>query len=426
MSWNITGAEFDNLRIPLMDSYNAQALAHVGYIIAFIIGVMPLLAKIDFKNFYDWSKIKRVIIYSFFGTVLSLIIYFSYRTVFWFWMGSEVLFVTIPDAASMNTPTATAGIQSWLLQYFANNAKSSSHIIATFFSNIGIIFSVILLTSVFLGIAWLIDFLLRKRKGKVETTSDNNGSNIAVKEPTKQSNTQGLLEKRFSRVQDRERIKETEVSRNEEIRAIFIFGLLAIFAYVKSQYPTLMLVYPNGSFDLIPIINILIILWSLYAFFMVLGLSTDSLGKSASIFRDISTAFLQYSYFVLGLFVFLFGFTIYGSRFFLTLLLIVAIFAISIVLYLDGRPKRENKLLSFNLSDLKKYKLQILGFIFLFASTMMVYFPLYYPESFLASWLSSFIMFVIAVISVTLILIIQKLKEEKKSKTDSQLKVSNK
>ena len=55
------------------------------------------------------------------------------------------------------------------------------------------------------------------------------------------------------------------------------------------------------SFDLVSSLDIIIVLWSFYAFFMVLALSKDFLGEIASnIFREISTAFLQFNFIALA------------------------------------------------------------------------------------------------------------------------------
>lgn len=193
-----------------------------------------------------------------------------------------------------------------------------------------------------------------------------------------------------------------QVTRNEEIRAIFIFGLLAVFAYVKTQYKTLTLVYPNGSFNLIPVINILIILWSLYAFFMVLGLSRDAIGKPASdTFRRFSPMFLQYSFILLGVFGFLFGIVVYGSRIlFILFIMLVAVIS-GLYVHFKNRPKGSHvKRLSLR-EYLKSEKIKkdipfILGLIFLLSVTVVFQ----YPNSWFASTVIIWTAFVVAVATV--------------------------
>ena len=208
-----------------------------------------------------------------------------------------------------------------------------------------------------------------------------------------------------------------KVSRNEEIRAIFIFGLLAVFAYVKVQYPTLTLTYPNGSFNLVPLINIIIIFWSLYALFMVLGLSEDTIGKSfANIFRSGSKLFLQYSFMFMGIFSFLFGLIVYGLRILLALFIVLTALIVGLYVRSNKKTNRSNKGLS--LKDLKEYfksgKVKkdlplISGLVFLFSIIVI----LYYPESWFASSVIIFIAFVVAVVTVSLFIAFQKTKDDK-------------
>ncbi len=210
---------------------------------------------------------------------------------------------------------------------------------------------------------------------------------------------------------------DEKVSRNEEIRALFIFGLLAVFAAIRVQYSTLTLTYPYGTINLVPVIDIIIILWSLYAFFMVLGLSEDTIGKSAAdTFRGVSMIFLRYSYLTLGTFLVPFGLIVYGLRIIFVLFIILAAVIVFLYVQFSKRPKRLHKRLS--LKDLKKSlkaKVKkefssILGLAFLFSATVV----LAYPESWFASPAIFFIAFVIAVITVSLMVAFQKSKTNNK------------
>jgi hypothetical protein len=205
-----------------------------------------------------------------------------------------------------------------------------------------------------------------------------------------------------------------EVSRNEEIRAIFIFGLLAVFAYVKIQYPTLKIGYPYGTINLIPLIDIVIILWSLYAFFMVLGLSKDAIGKSATVFRFNATFFLQYSFIILGFFGVLFGFLIYGVRLILLLFMIASTVIIGLFFHFIKRTKPSNERLSFKdfkefLSKIKNYRSFISGLVLLSSVTIV----LYYPNNWFGSTAVIISFFGVAVVCVGLILIFQNNKTDK-------------
>ena len=197
-----------------------------------------------------------------------------------------------------------------------------------------------------------------------------------------------------------------KVSRNEELRAIFIFGLLAVFAYVKVQYPTLTLTYPNGSINLIPLINIIIIFWSLYALFMVLGLSEDTIGKSlANTLRRGSKLFLQYSFMFMGIFSFLFGLIVYGLRMLLVLFIVLTVLIVGLYVRSNKKTNRSDKGLS--LKTLKQY-FKSGESVFLFSIIV----TLYYPESWFASSAIVFIAFVVAVVTGSLILAFQKSKDE--------------
>jgi hypothetical protein len=99
--------------------------------------------------------------------------------------------------------------------------------------------------------------------------------------------------------------------RREELRGLFTLGLLAVLVVIRFQNEKLPVKIGQSSIDFIPFINFTIILWSLYAFFMVLGLSDDVIGNSlAEMFRNLSkyclrldfilSAILGTLYFILG------------------------------------------------------------------------------------------------------------------------------
>jgi len=64
---------------------------------------------------------------------------------------------------------------------------------------------------------------------------------------------------------------KTELKR-EELRGLFVLGLLAILIVIRFQNEKLMVTMGESSFDFIPLITITIVWWSMYALFMVLGL----------------------------------------------------------------------------------------------------------------------------------------------------------
>lgn len=89
--------------------------------------------------------------------------------------------------------------------------------------------------------------------------------------------------------------------RREEVRGLFVLGLLAVLVVVRFQSEKLMVPIGESSFDLMPLMDITIILLSLYAFFMVLGISDDVIGKTlAEWFRNISKLFLRLDFILTG------------------------------------------------------------------------------------------------------------------------------
>lgn len=88
--------------------------------------------------------------------------------------------------------------------------------------------------------------------------------------------------------------KETTIEKNEQIRAIFVLGLLAVLASIRTQNGTLMATIGKQSpFDLMGIIDAMIILMSFYALFMIFGYSKDMMGESiANSFKHMARAFL--------------------------------------------------------------------------------------------------------------------------------------
>lgn len=206
-----------------------------------------------------------------------------------------------------------------------------------------------------------------------------------------------------------------KVSRNEEIRAIFIFGLLAVFASIRVQYPTLTLTYPYGTINLVGILDIILILWSFYAFFMVLGLSEDSVGKTtAESFRGAASVFLRYSFIILGTFLLPFGLIVYGLRVILVLFIILAAVIVGLFVYFSKRPKPFHKRLSFQAlkeyiksGKVKENLPSILGLVFLISATVV----LNYPESWFASSAIVLIAFAVAVVTVSFIIAFRKPKD---------------
>lgn len=108
------------------------------------------------------------------------------------------------------------------------------------------------------------------------------------------------------------KMKSSNDTRKEEIRGLFVLGLLAVLSSIRIQNSEMIVEIGQASFNIIFWIDITIVLWSLYAFFMVLGLSEDLVGKPiSSSFREMSKVFLGLNYTLLiffSLLVFILGF----------------------------------------------------------------------------------------------------------------------
>jgi len=209
-------------------------------------------------------------------------------------------------------------------------------------------------------------------------------------------------------------LKTALVDRTEEIRALFIFGLLAVLASFRvSSASSLEVVFPYGQINLLPIIDEIIVLWSLYAFFMVLGLSKDSIGITASnAFRGASKVFLQISYILLAFILLPVGFVAYGFRFVLMLLLIVVTLAIGFLLYLYKKDFGWEMIKSYLKKDsaksfrrLKPVSLkQMHYFIWALIFTVSTYAMLSYSETSFAGQAILFVSFVFSACSISMIL----------------------
>lgn len=103
--------------------------------------------------------------------------------------------------------------------------------------------------------------------------------------------------------------------KKEEIRGLFVLGLLAVLASVRVQYSNMTIIIGQNSLNVIVFFDLTILFWSFYAFFMAFGLSEDMLGKSiAEICRTTARAFFQFNFLALSLLGFLFAYYAYPTR----------------------------------------------------------------------------------------------------------------
>jgi hypothetical protein len=204
----------------------------------------------------------------------------------------------------------------------------------------------------------------------------------------------------------------SDVSRKDEIRALFIFGLLAVFASIRVLNSELNIKLTYGTINFAPILDDLIILWSFYAFFMVIGLSSDILGKTtATIFRDLSKFFLQYSYIILGVLLFPFGIVAYGSRVILIGFLILLIVIIVFISHLNRQRVSHSKLI---LKDYFKPETRKKTFrsISSFALILSIVGIIQYPETWFAALDVILLSYSVAAVAIALILVLNEPKAD--------------
>jgi hypothetical protein len=201
-------------------------------------------------------------------------------------------------------------------------------------------------------------------------------------------------------------------NRKEEIRGLFVFGLLAVLSSIRVQYYStntpMTMEFEYGSFNLLPLLDNIILLWSLYAFFMVLGLSGDVIGnKAANSFRRVSTLFLQWNFIILGSFSIPIGFIAYGYRFSYVLLLIFLAVIVGIIFLLHSKKplKFQNR---FKSLFTRKNIPVALALIFIISSYIIIG----YPKTWFASDEVPLIAFIVSAVTITILLFLEAKKEE--------------
>ena len=106
-----------------------------------------------------------------------------------------------------------------------------------------------------------------------------------------------------------------ENRKNEEIRALFVLGLLAVLASIRTQNTELTATIGQASFNLLQIIDVMILFMSFYALFMVFGYSTDMFKEAlAKWFREFARLFLVLNFIFLLFVAIIFGIAYYQNR----------------------------------------------------------------------------------------------------------------
>lgn len=103
--------------------------------------------------------------------------------------------------------------------------------------------------------------------------------------------------------------------RREELRGLFVLGLLAVVASIRIQNDEILITVEEKSYEVTVFLDIMLLLWSFYAFFMVMALSEDLFGKNlSSRFRETSTQYLYLSFSLLAVLAAVFYYAMYPTR----------------------------------------------------------------------------------------------------------------
>jgi len=99
-----------------MNNYNAQTTAHVGYIIALSVGIAAILYQIKIGKFIKNNFLIRLAFYVPLSALFGAIVFSVLRLLFWAWMSSAVLGVTLDQTSG--AVTTIYGIHDHLVKSF--------------------------------------------------------------------------------------------------------------------------------------------------------------------------------------------------------------------------------------------------------------------------------------------------------------------
>lgn len=182
------------------------------------------------------------------------------------------------------------------------------------------------------------------------------------------------------------RKKSSSYFRREEIRGLFVLGLLAVVASVRIQNNQVMVNVGENPYNVVIFLDVIIVLWSFYAFFMVLGLSEDIIGKKASnVFQETSTTYLYLSFLILAFLVIILAYAVYPTRTPWALGFMLVLIAYLVI----KRLRKIRRPLKFNFGQSVKrvksslYQLFLSGFLVCFLMVMFGKYEEYVVPSFI-------------------------------------------
>jgi hypothetical protein len=152
---------FENLRIALINSYNAEITSHAGYIVTLIIAIATAIFVL---------KPHKMSFVTTLAVLSSAIIYFALRIIFWAYIASEVLSITQGQVFLSGQSTDISGLQSILREQFLSIKDPrafpyllSSKVFSLDNKTLPFISLILIFFLVFLIIVWIFDFASKRR-----------------------------------------------------------------------------------------------------------------------------------------------------------------------------------------------------------------------------------------------------------------------
>jgi hypothetical protein len=124
---SISQSELDALRVALMQSYNSQTITHAGYIIALTVGLLTIISRwSDLQTYFQPGTYRKITLLLILSCVFGLILYFSFRVIFWATLSDQVMLITENGVIiSGSSPTYISALQNAALNrfesYISNN-----------------------------------------------------------------------------------------------------------------------------------------------------------------------------------------------------------------------------------------------------------------------------------------------------------------
>jgi len=186
--------------------------------------------------------------------------------------------------------------------------------------------------------------------------------------------------------------------RREEIRGLFLIGILAILIAYRSQGQKLIFYYSKVEYDLTWIVDMTILFWVLYGIFMVFAFSEDILGEGFSSFFDtIGKVILHFSLVFLIVVSLIFSVSIYPHRANMFAILFFVLFGGASIIFVVNQiftikiSNISNKVKNISIENISPISFIICIFIFIFFLYLPLQFESYIKYLFVLGLISTII-----------------------------------